>query len=111
MIEKDFLLYLKPGDEVIVSSSGHIRKDYIARIERLTKTQIVLDNGIRYRRKNGIMVGSDRWCSSSLVEYNEKRAEIIDRYRMIELIKFAATPERLGRLSTTRLSRILNQIV
>ena len=57
---------LEAGDEVAVRrryNTGY----YIGRVERVTKTMVVLSNGNRFRRNTGIEVGAD-WSSEHLHE-------------------------------------------
>lgn len=55
---------LKPGDTVVVVS-GYGRKERLGKVERLTKTQIVVKNcAYKFKRRNGYAVGTftfDRW--------------------------------------------------
>ena len=48
---------LVAGDEVLVTGTLHRR---IAKVDKVTKTQIVIDND-RFRRDSGWQCGSDRW--------------------------------------------------
>ena len=48
---------LVAGDEVVVTGTLYRR---IAKVDKVTKTQIVIDNA-RFRRDSGWQCGSDRW--------------------------------------------------
>ena len=48
---------LVAGDEVLVTGTLHRR---IAKVDKVTKTQIVIDN-TRFRRDSGWQCDSDRW--------------------------------------------------
>lgn len=64
---------LQVGDVVFVSSTWHKR---LSKVERVTKTQIIVDNS-KYRRDNGWQIGSDRWNTSYLhVPTEQQIAEI-----------------------------------
>ena len=53
--------HIKPSDRVLVRKRLN---DDIATVERVTKTQIILTNGTRYRRSDGTEVGRDVWSGS-----------------------------------------------
>lgn len=61
--------HIKPGDRVRV---GNGLTDSIGTVERTTKTQIILRDGTRYRRKDGEEVGRDTWSSSYIEELTEE---------------------------------------
>lgn len=50
--------HIKPGDRVLVKTRTF---DSIAEVERVTKTQIIVRNGTRYRRTDGAKIGRDAW--------------------------------------------------
>ena len=52
--------HIKPGDRVRAADSS---TDYIATVKRITKTQVILANGTRYRRRDGIEIGRDTWSA------------------------------------------------
>lgn len=61
--------HINPGDRV------HVRirlTESIATVERTTKTQIILRNGNRYRRRDGIEVGHDTWGGSYIEDLTEE---------------------------------------
>lgn len=39
---------------------------YLSTIARLTKTQAISENGTRYRRSDGYIVGGDRWANDNI---------------------------------------------
>lgn len=57
------LIELKPGDLVICSSRHHAES--IRKVERVTKTMIVVD-GMKFSARTGRIVGSDIWNYSSI---------------------------------------------
>lgn len=62
MTKENWLENLKPGDEVIVSGWGVRASDSIARVERLTKTQVILEDiPTRFRVATGRSIGTTRW--------------------------------------------------
>lgn len=56
----EWLAGLKVGDPVVVRT-GFPEMKRVHRIARFTKTLIVLDDGWRFRRKNGWTPGIDPW--------------------------------------------------
>ena len=60
--------HIKPGDRVRVTDSS---TDYIATVKRITKTQIILANGTRYRRGDGIEIGRDTWSAGHIDDITE----------------------------------------
>lgn len=70
---------MEVGDKVI--TYGTDRK--IETIARLTKTQIILENGNRYNRKSGRFVGKSSWCSSHVREASEEELANLEK----ELLK------------------------
>lgn len=70
---------LKEGDEVILISNGLGATKYLLKkVQRLTKTQIVIDN-FKYRRTDGRQIGYDGLYGDRLVMPTE-----IMRHRMQE---------------------------
>ena len=70
-MDKAFLENLSPGDRVIVSSGGVLRPEKVGRVDRLTKTQIILADGSRFRKSDGWQSG-DGWSRSYLREASEE---------------------------------------
>lgn len=63
---------LKVGDKVLVRYSGWGSRMSLATVARLLKTQIVTDNGLRFRRHNGREFGGSRYSYAYLTNYDEK---------------------------------------
>jgi hypothetical protein len=86
----EWLEKLKDGDVVIVTGGGGCQPDRIGVVDRLTKTQIVLKGGARYRRTSGREVGGSTWFSTHLVEPEADRVDKIreaqERRRMVEAL-------------------------
>ena len=67
---KEFLEGLKVGDTVGISHGGVSGRYSTTRVERLTKTQIVVGSGLRevkYNRTTGHIVGDRGWHGSWMV--------------------------------------------
>lgn len=74
----DWLKNLKINDEVVVSGGSAMAKDYVARVERLTKTQIILtDSSTKYRRSNGGQIGGNSWSTRWLREADKEKVAMI----------------------------------
>ena len=54
----DNMEHITPGDQVVV---GTRLNDRLATVERVTKTQIILPDGSRYRRTDGNAVGRNEF--------------------------------------------------
>lgn len=54
---------LKVGDKVFYDGRSTIG---IKTIARLTKTQIILKNGQRFRKESGWLVGGDAWSATMI---------------------------------------------
>lgn len=61
--------HIKPGDRVHVRNSS---TESIATVERTTKTQIILRNGTRYRRRDGGEMSRDAWVRSYIGDLTEE---------------------------------------
>ena len=73
---------LKVGDTVIVY--GRYGSKGIATIDRITKTQIVVDDGTKFRKSDGMQVGHSMWSSYSCIAIATKeRVQKMERERYI----------------------------
>lgn len=52
--------HIKHGDQVIVSTTASV-SDRLTTVDRVTKTQIIVSNGMRYRRSDGYAVNRGRY--------------------------------------------------
>ena len=77
---------LKSGDEVIVVL-GSPRSSDIEKVDRVTKTQVILNSGRRFRRDNGAQMPKDKWSIVFLEEATPERVKKIrqdtERKKMI----------------------------
>lgn len=81
--DSEWLASLKAGDEVLVSG---LYEGRLATVERVTATQVVIDNARRFRRTSGLLVGGSSWSMTSIreptqadrdaLEMRELRAEV-----------------------------------
>lgn len=64
----DNMEHITPGDQVVV---GTRLNDRLATVERVTKTQIILPDGSRYRRTDGNAVGRNEFNINYIREATE----------------------------------------
>lgn len=74
MTKLNFIKKLEPGDQVIVKGTHGTGIDHV---ERITKTQIILKTGSRFRKNDGTQLGSSVWNFSSLNEANDEAVKKI----------------------------------
>lgn len=53
---------VQPGDRVVYTDSSSVR--YIRTVERVTKTQVTISGGVRFRRRDGGAIGGTQWSHS-----------------------------------------------
>jgi predicted nucleotidyltransferase len=102
---------IKPGDDVAYVAGGCGSGVYIRKVERVTKTQIIIGDS-RYRREDGFPVGHTIWDAAHICELTpemEKRVkETADREKKTRLV--AEIHKALRGLTLDQLERI-NAIV
>src|SRR5690349_16442262 len=82
--EEAWLAGLKAGDlVVIVQRYGDSR----SRVARLTATQVVLQNGLRFRRADGGRIGASAWDHSWCVEPTQDRLDEIERRKSCDELR------------------------
>ena len=69
------------GDDVLVTGNYHRR---IAKVDKVTKTQIVVNN-VRFRRDSGWQCGSDCWDRKSISIPTEKEISDIKEENFVRL--------------------------
>ena len=87
---------LVAGDEVLVTGTFHRR---IAKIDKVTKTQIVIDNA-RFRRDSGWQCGSDRWNVRRISVPTEKEISDIKEENLRKILINTISSFNFERLST-----------
>lgn len=92
------------GDDVLVTSMCHRR---IAKIDKVTKTQIVVNNA-RFRRDSGWQCGNDRWDSKSISVPTEKEISDIKEENFRKELLYAISSFDFKRLSTDELKQVYN---
>lgn len=74
---------LKVGDKVIIRNRWN---DRIKTIERVTKTQIIV-NGDKYRRKDGFQINGDTWTPSRIEVLTEEELRRMQKQNNKEKMK------------------------
>lgn len=92
------------GDDVLVTGMYHRR---IAKVGKVTKTQIVVDNA-RYRRNSGWQCGSDRWDVRRISVPTEKEISDVKEENLRKKLVYAISSFDFERLSTDELKQVYN---
>lgn len=92
------------GDDVLVTSMCHRR---IAKVDKVTKTQIVVDN-VRFRRDSGRQFGSDIWDRKSISVPTEKEISDVKEENLRKKLIYAIRSFDFKRLSTDELKQVYN---
>lgn len=92
------------GDDVLVEGMNHRR---IAKIDKVTKTQIVVDNA-RYRRNSGWQCCSDRWNIRRISVPTEKEISDIKEENLRKALIYSISSFDFKRLSTDELKQVYN---
>lgn len=92
------------GDDVLVTSMYHRR---IAKIDKVTKTQIVVDN-VRFRRDSGWQCGGDIWDRKSISVPTEKEISDVKEENFRKKLIYAISSFDFKRLSTDELKQVYN---
>ncbi len=92
------------GDDVLVVGMSCRR---IAKIDKVTKTQIVVNNA-RYRRNSGWQCGGDRWNVKSISVPTEKEISDIKEENLRETLIYSISSFDFKRLSTDELKQVYN---
>ena len=95
---------LVAGDEVLVTGTLHRR---IANVNKVTKTQIVIDN-TRFRRDSGWQCDSDRWNVRRISVPTEKEISDIKEENFRKELLYAISSFDFKRLSTDELKQVYN---
>lgn len=95
---------LVEGDEVLVTGMYYRR---IANVDKVTKTQIVVDNA-RYRRNSGLQCGDDIWDRKSISVPTEKEISDIKEENFRKKLIYVISSFDFKRLSTDELKQVYN---
>ena len=92
------------GDDVLVTGMYYRR---IAKVDKVTKTQIVVDNA-RYRRNSGLQCGDDIWDRKSISVPTEKEISDVKEENFRKKLIYAISSFDFKRLSTDELKQVYN---
>lgn len=92
------------GDDVLVKGMNHRR---IAKVDKVTKTQIVVDN-TRFRRNSGWQCGGDSWNRKSISVPTEKEISDIKEENLRKTLIYVISSFDFERLSTDKLKQVYN---
>ena len=95
---------LVAGDEVLVTVMSY---RHIAKVDKVTKTQIVIDND-RFRRDSGWQCGSDRWNVTRISVPTEKEISDIEEQYLRKALIHTISSFDFERLSTNELKQVYN---
>jgi hypothetical protein len=95
---------LVAGDDVLVVGRSC---RYIAKIDKVTKTQIVVNNA-RFRRDSGWQCGGDRWNVRNISVPTEKEISDIKEENFRKELLYAISSFDFKRLSTDELNQVYN---
>lgn len=95
---------LVAGDEVLVTGIYHRR---IAKVDRVTKTQIIVDN-TRFRRDSGWQYGGDSWSRKSIFVPTEKEISEVKEENLRKNLIYTINSFDFKRLSTDELKQVYN---
>lgn len=93
---------LVAGDEVLVTGMYYRR---IAKVDKVTKTQIVVDN-VRFRRDSGWQCGNDRLDTKSISVPTEKGISDVKEENFRKKLIYAIRSFDFKRLSTDELKQV-----
>lgn len=97
---------LVAGDDVLVTGMSYKR---IAKINKVTKTQIVVDNA-RFRRDSGWQCCSDRWNVRKISVPTEKEISDVKEENLRRTLIYTINSFNFKRLSTDGLKQVYNII-
>ena len=92
------------GDEVLVTGTFNRR---IAKVDKVTKTKIVIDNA-RFRRDSGCQCGGDRWNRKSISVPTEKEISDVKEENIRKILINTISSFNFERLSTDELKQVYN---
>lgn len=92
------------GDDVLVIGRSC---RCIAKIDKVTKTQIVVNNA-RFRRDSGWQYGGDSWSRKSISVPTEKEISDIEEENLRKTLIYVISSSDFKRLSTDELKQVYN---
>ena len=95
---------LVAGDNVLVTGMYHRR---IAKVDKVTKTQIIVNNA-RFRRDSGWQYGGDSWNRKSISIPTEKEISEVKEENLRKNLICVISSFDFKRLSTNELKQVYN---
>ena len=95
---------LVAGGDVLITSRYYRR---IAKVDKVTKTQIIIDNA-RFRRDSGCQCGGDSWNRKSISVPTEKEISDIKEENLRKILINTISSFNFERLSTDELKQVYN---
>lgn len=95
---------LVTGDDVLVTGTSHRS---IAKVDKVTKTQIVVGN-IRFKRESGWQCGGDKWNVRRISVPTEKEISDVKEENLRNTLVYAISSFDFKRLSTDELKQVYN---
>ena len=92
------------GDDVLVTVMSY---RHIAKVDKVTKTQIVIDNA-RFRRDSGCQCGGDSWNRKSISVPTEKEISDVKEEVLRKNLIYTISSFNFERLSTNELKQVYN---
>ena len=92
------------GDEVLVTGTFNRR---IAKVDKVTKTKIVIDNA-RFRRDSGCQCGGYSWNRKSISVPTEKEISDVKEENLRKILINTISSFDFKRLSTDELKQLYN---
>lgn len=92
------------GDDVLVRGMYRRR---IAKVDKVTKTQIIVNNA-RFKRDSGWQCGGDIWIRKSISVPTEKEISDIKEENLRNTLIYAISSFDFKRLSTDELKQVYN---
>lgn len=94
---------LKVGDKVIIRKN---HGSFIQRVERFTKTLIIIDDSSRFRRDTGIESGSTNWSWKCLEKATDKAIKEIENTLKKRILFKTIKDFDFGKLSLSNLEKL-----
>ena len=92
------------GDDVLVTVMSY---RHIAKVDKVTKTQIITDNA-RFRRDSGCQCGGDSWNRKSISVPTEKEISDVKEENLRKILINTISSFDFKRLSTDELKQVYN---
>ncbi|AEJ01239.1 hypothetical protein Nit79A3_1407 [Nitrosomonas sp. Is79A3] len=99
----EWLKNLKPGDEVCIC---RYEGKCIAKVDRVTKTMIITDDGYRFNKSRGYVVGAPDWSRLHIDEPTSQLREEIEKKAICSMVRHSL--ESLGIENLREIKKIID---